>query len=120
MIIWMIFMHICDDYYLQGWLAQAKQKKWWEENAPSEMYKNDYIVALLMHSFSWSTMITLPVFVFSGASLTPFVAFALITNCAIHAVVDNLKANLHKINLIQDQTAHIIQILLTAILWSIV
>lgn len=30
----MIFCHIVDDYYLQGWLASAKQKKWWEENAP--------------------------------------------------------------------------------------
>ena len=30
----MIFCHIIDDYYLQGWLASAKQKIWWEKNAP--------------------------------------------------------------------------------------
>ena len=24
----MIFCHVVDDYYLQGWLASAKQKKW--------------------------------------------------------------------------------------------
>lgn len=29
----MVFCHIVDDYYLQGWLASAKQRKWWEENA---------------------------------------------------------------------------------------
>ena len=38
----MIFCHIVDDYYLQGWLASAKQKSWWETNAPDELYKNDY------------------------------------------------------------------------------
>lgn len=30
----MIFLHIIDDYKLQGWLASAKQKKYWKENAP--------------------------------------------------------------------------------------
>lgn len=29
----MLFCHIVDDYYLQGWLASAKQKSWWEKNA---------------------------------------------------------------------------------------
>ena len=24
----MIFCHIVDDYYLQGWLASGKQRKW--------------------------------------------------------------------------------------------
>ena len=57
----MIFCHIVDDYYLQGWLASAKQKRYWEENAPDKMYKHDYIWALIMHSFSWTFMIMLPV-----------------------------------------------------------
>lgn len=54
-----IFCHIVDDYYLQGWLASAKQKSWWEKNAPDKLYRYDYIVALFMHSFSWSFMIML-------------------------------------------------------------
>ena len=58
--LWMIFFHIVDDYYLQGWLASAKQKSYWEQNAPDEMYKKDYIWALIMHSFSWAFMIMLP------------------------------------------------------------
>lgn len=47
----MIFCHIVDDYYLQGWLASAKQKEWWSKNAPNPLYKYDYIMALFMHSF---------------------------------------------------------------------
>lgn len=31
LLIFMIFAHLVDDYYLQGWLASAKQKKWWEK-----------------------------------------------------------------------------------------
>ena len=56
----MIFCHIVDDYYLQGWLASAKQKQWWKDNAPDKLYRFDYIWALIMHSFSWSFMIMLP------------------------------------------------------------
>ena len=56
-LICMIFMHIVDDYYLQGVLASMKQKQWWEKNAPDKLYKYDYIVALIMHSFSWTFMI---------------------------------------------------------------
>ena len=37
----MIFLHIVDDYYLQGWLASAKQKSYWEQNAPDKLYKYD-------------------------------------------------------------------------------
>ena len=55
----MIFCHIVDDYYLQGWLASAKQKQWWVNNSPDLMYKYDYLMALFMHSFSWSFMIML-------------------------------------------------------------
>lgn len=48
----MLFLHIVDDYYLQGWLASAKQRSWCEKNCPDEMYKNDYIMALCEHAFS--------------------------------------------------------------------
>ena len=42
----MIFFHIVDDYYLQGWLASAKQKEWWKQNAPQCLYQYDYIWAI--------------------------------------------------------------------------
>lgn len=109
----MIFLHIVDDYYLQGWLASAKQKKWWEENAPDPLYKDDYLWALTMHSFSWAFMIMLPIAIQMRFQLTmPFVVLFFI-NVLIHAVTDNAKANLHIINLILDQSIHMIQIFVT-------
>lgn len=112
----MIFFHIIDDYYLQGILASLKQKEWWEKNAPDELYKNDYKMALFMHAFSWSFMIMLPLVVYayiSGLTLKIGNVFWYIINLAIHAYVDNLKANKGKINLIQDQLIHLIQIVVT-------
>lgn len=116
-ILWMIFMHIVDDYYLQGWLASAKQKSWWEKNSPDELYKRDYIMALFMHAFSWTFMIMLPVFyVYKFALSWPFL-IAFVANLIIHAYVDNLKANKKKINLRQDQLIHLLQICSTAFIF---
>lgn len=109
----MIFCHIVDDYYLQGWLASAKQKSWWEQNAPDKMYKHDYIVALFMHSFSWTFMMmlvpTIYVLIFGGS----WYPVLFICNILIHMMTDDAKANQKKINLIQDQLIHMNQILWT-------
>lgn len=110
----MIFAHIVDDYYLQGILASLKQKTWWENQKNyKSMYKYDYIVALIMHAFSWSFMISLPILYFG---FTEWIAVAIILNTIIHGIVDDLKANKHKINLIVDQSIHIAQIIITWIL----
>lgn len=115
-LLWMIFFHIVDDYYLQGWLASAKQKSYWEKNAPEDLYKRDYIWALIMHSFSWAFMIMLPIAYSLQFNINlPFVIIFLI-NVAIHALVDTAKANWKLINLWQDQLIHIFQILLTSLL----
>lgn len=110
----MIFLHIVDDYYLQGILAQMKQKKFWKEQAPDELYKYDYIWALIMHAFSWTFMIMLPLIFVSPINPAFYVIF--VVNLAVHAYVDNLKANKHKINLWQDQLIHLAQIILTFII----
>ena len=110
----MIFCHIVDDFYLQKWLASAKQKSWWSENAPDVFYQYDYIWALLTHAFSWSFMIMLPIaFNMSFAIDCKFVIMLLI-NLVTHAFVDDLKANKKAINLCLDQTIHLCQIVLTA------
>ncbi len=110
----MIFAHIVDDYYLQGILASLKQKTWWEnQKSYKPMYKYDYIVALIMHAFSWSFMISLPILYFG---FTKWLAVAIILNTIIHGIVDDLKANKGKINLIVDQSIHIVQIIITWIL----
>ena len=115
----MIFMHIVDDYYLQGILASMKQKKWWEkQEGYTSLYKNDYKMALLMHSMSWSIMILLPaIFLFNVQGFVLLAIF--IINAFIHYVVDNEKANKLRINLMVDQTFHIMQIFITwAIIWQ--
>ena len=112
----MIFCHILDDFCFQGWLASAKQKEWWEKNAPEPLYRFDYICALIMHSASWSFVITVPLKVYSTAMHFGngwILAIMFLVNAAIHAIVDDLKANKKKINLVIDQSLHIIQILIT-------
>jgi hypothetical protein len=110
----MVFFHIVDDYYLQGWLASAKQKKYWEENAPQSMYKYDYIWALFMHSFSWAFMIMLPIAYTMSFSINPMFLIVFGINFTIHAIVDDMKANRKLINLLIDQSIHMIQIIMTA------
>lgn len=112
----MIFAHIVDDYYLQGWLASAKQRKWWENNASEKLYRFDYIMALVMHSISWSFMIMLPIAFNCGFNVDIRFAIVFIANAFIHGFTDNLKANWRKINLIQDQLVHLLQIVTTFVI----
>ena len=115
LLVFMLLAHIVDDYYLQGWLASAKQKKWWKQNAPDELYKFDYIMALFCHALSWAIMICLPIIIYSLIAVIDLQWFylAIPVNLVIHAIVDDLKANKLKINLIVDQSAHFLQITLT-------
>ena len=120
----MLFFHIVDDYYLQGWLASAKQKSWWEKNNPNPLYKNDYIVALYEHAFSWTFMIHLPliamIIITGKCVLLPLFIFLFMTNWGIHIITDDAKANKMRINLIQDQLIHVSQIMLTWIIYMCV
>lgn len=115
-ILLMIFCHIVDDYYLQGWLASAKQKKYWEENAPNKMYRFDYIWALIMHSFSWAFMIMLPVAFTMSFQINMLFIVVFIANMIVHAMTDNEKANRFTINLWIDQIVHLSQIAMTALI----
>lgn len=109
----MIFCHIVDDYYLQGWLASAKQRSWWEQNAPEKLYKYDYIAALFVHSFSWTFMVMLVPTVYMILFGGTWYPLLFIGNVLIHMYVDDLKANKKRINLIQDQSIHMLQIIWT-------
>ena len=108
----MVFCHIVADYNLQGWLASAKQKSYWEENAPENMYRYDYIMALIMHSISWSSMIMFPLMIYqlyTGNSLImSFIIY--IANIFLHAQIDDEKANAKQISLVQDQLIHLVNI----------
>jgi hypothetical protein len=113
----MLFMHIVDDYYLQGILASMKQKGWWQKQETyCDKYKNDYKVALCMHACSWTFMIMLPLLLYFRFQQHWLVGLIATVNVWVHAFVDDLKANKKKLNLVQDQTIHLIQILATAFL----
>ena len=116
----MIFCHLIDDYKLQGILANMKQRQWWKENANKYMYRNDYKVALIEHAFSWSFMITLSFLIISFIQNNTFLMILLVIsyfmNTVIHAFIDNLKANKYVINLVEDQFAHLVQIICTWII----
>ena len=117
----MLALHIFTDFNLQGWLSQSKQKDYWlnifpnmaDKKDKSNMYRNDYKCCLLVHSLFWTFMImlipTLYVVIFGGTWYP--VLFA--GNLLIHMMVDDLKANKKNINLIQDQSIHILQVLWT-------
>lgn len=111
----MIQLHIIDDFLLQNKLSSFKQKKWWQENYPDELYKKDYIIALLIHSFSWCFCVMLVPFIIGWQlgtlSWLHYVMFTV--NTAVHTIVDDLKANKLKLNLTQDQLIHLIQIIIT-------
>ena len=115
--LWMIFFHVVADYNLQGWLASAKQKTYWEANAPDELYKYDYVCALIMHSISWTFMIMLPIAYIRGFAINPTFVILFIFNTGLHAVIDDLKANRKAINLWGDQMIHMVQIALTFVLF---
>lgn len=121
----MLYCHIIDDFKLQqGVLAKLKQKSWWKKNAPDKLYENDWFAALEAHAFCWTCSIHIPVLVYcilchyEIPMIVWFIAFT--ANVIIHAVVDHLKANLFRINLMQDQLIHIVQIWVTWFIYLII
>lgn len=120
----MLLCHIIDDFVFQPiCLSKLKQKDWWERSVGNEeygmplLYKNDYKAALIIHSLSWAIMINLPWF-FIASDIA--VGISVVANMIIHYIVDDLKANKHKINLQLDQSIHFIQIFLTSIILTLV
>lgn len=116
---WMIFMHIFADFCLQGVLSDLKQKSWWEQNCPDKMYKDDYIMALLLHSFSWAFCIQLPILIYTWGNVNWIYMIMLLVNTFIHELVDNLKANEKRIDLTTDQFIHLAQVIVTATIFAI-
>lgn len=113
----MLFLHIINDFCLQGWLANAKQRDWWQEAAPQPLYKNDWVMALAIHSFSWAFTIMLVPFGwmwYLGLALNPGIQFllffSLLSHTSLHMLVDHFKANTKSINLVQDQLMHFAQV----------
>ena len=131
LMIWieMMVLHFIADYFLQGILADLKCKSWWMSKSTNEQqfvrYANDYKSALVAHSFEWAFIVMLPMF--HQAYKREFVwmlvmmyVFLFIINIVAHYKIDDLKANIRKINLGEDQLLHFIQIFVTWFLWTAV
>lgn len=113
-ILTMLLLHHVADYTLQGWLADGKQKSWWDKafggNTPRK-YRNDYKCALLCHSMYWALAVFAPIW-WSAPRGTALVMLGV--NTVLHYIVDDLKANEKVICLWTDQVFHWLQILVTA------
>ena len=114
-VLFMILFHIIDDFVLQPIsLSNLKQKKWWEkQEGYSDKYKDDYKVALAIHSISWSIMIHIPLVIMFPSLWQLALLISFIVNAVIHYFIDDLKANKLKINLFEDQMVHFCQICTT-------
>lgn len=112
----MVLGHLFADYTLQGWLADFKQKEWWQRNIldfKQSRYKYDYIAALACHAFYWAIIVCLPLY--GSRYLTTLI----LVNAITHAWIDDEKANRHSINLVQDQLLHGLQIVCTFVAYVI-
>lgn len=115
----MLFLNYIGDYVIQkaGFLAELKQKSWWEKNAPNPLYVDDYKFALLVHSFTWAFITMLPIAILKNYQIGFGFLILLIVNTVVHTFIDDLKANKEKINLWGDQILHIIQVLATFLIY---
>lgn len=93
-----------------------KQKNWWKIDEEKSIYKNDYKVALIAHGFSWAFVVSIPVIAVYLLSNNIDGIWIVLTeiclNVCVHAYIDNAKANDHVINLVEDQSLHVLQIVL--------
>lgn len=126
----MFFLHIIEDFYIQGILAQMKQRSWWKEQLGEicaksyltreeidRLFGKDYYVPLILHGFMWSFIVSIPLMWFYGITITGFVTMCVMA--LIHSYIDNLKCNAMRINLIHDQILHTIQLVMMLWIWSI-
>ena len=119
LILFSLLLHCLDDFVFQAaFLNRGKQKNWWREQIGySDLYKNDYLVCLIVHGLEWSLITFLPILILEES--TWFLWGMIAANTVIHAYVDDLKANKERINLVTDQVIHISQILLTYFVWGL-
>ena len=120
----MLFLHVLEDFHLQGILASMKQKDWWvKQNGYNDMYKNDYRVALIAHSFEWAFIVSLPIAIrlYYASSVVAFILYVLnlIAETFLHYEIDDSKANIKSINLVQDQLGHLAQIIATWLIYVV-
>ena len=132
-LIWIcMLLHLIADFCLQGCLANLKQKEWVENQVKKlyktyegkeksfewqvflrKKYKNDYIAGLICHAFMWSVVTFFPLMFITDSILFSILVVA---NIVIHTIVDHMKANMHRINLCEDQLIHLAEVIATVLI----
>lgn len=127
-----IGLHLLADYALQGCLSDLKQKRWWAAQMRQlyesfdkkyqtyelkwkiqQKYKYDYMAGLFCHALMWTLVTFFPLMWF--CSPWAFTC-AVLANTLVHFVVDHMKANVYRLNLVQDQLIHFIQVVATVLI----
>ena len=120
----MLVLHLLADFTLQGWFANGKHRVWWEQQCAKQgvdfsKYRYDYICALVSHSFFWAAVTFLPMIVMTNWPYDWLAVVFLTVQVIVHAVVDDLKANKFKLNLVQDQLVHVLQVAVAAAIYGL-
>ena len=89
-----------------------------DKDMEETMYRNDYVAALLTHSFMWAFMTFVPLLLI-GQNYWLLILI-IVVNSIIHLLIDNIKANFYLISLCKDQCWHINQILISFIIYLLV
>ena len=122
-----LYLHCWDDFHHQGCLKEMKQKKWWQEHPQyNDMYENDYKVCMMVHAFEWSFTVHAPYLIY-GFYHNLFTDMKIVMSVAsiafhtlYHARIDSMKANEYTINLIEDQSHHMIQLLMIMFSYGVI
>lgn len=113
-LLFMFLCHIIDDFVLQPQsLSCLKQQDNWKRL--KDFYKYDYLMAMFIHCLSWSIMIHIPLICIGVDNSLLYWSISI--NLIIHGIIDDLKANRGKINLILDQIMHFCQIVVTFLIF---
>ena len=113
----MLEIHIIVDFHMQGILGKLKQRSEWLNHPEySDMYKDDWAIAMWLHAFEWTFSVMLPLAYVRGWNVGNGFGLMFVINMIIHASTDHLKANLREINLVVDQLIHVTQLILTILI----
>lgn len=113
----MWYLHLIDDYVLQGILAKLKQRDFWTPYG--KKYQADYGIALLEHGFMNAFLVHIPIYIWLCKN-EPTLFASIFLFGILHAIIDDWKANDKRLNLLQDQILHILLILLWWVMFTLV
>ena len=118
--VWTLFMHVLDDYGLQGVWHSMKQRTF--PGTEAEMEESNIfsaIPALLCHALSWSFMTMLPIAYYYNFQVNTYFVLFFFSNTWWHAIIQHSKPQIKGVNFALEQSFHIIQIIVTLAFYNL-